>query len=188
MSRTCSGVTSSICCFASSIRSSPVLNVIRSTRVRCDIPRAGIAAERRHCTERNRPFLRDVAYRNPNHAWNPELAHNLAQYFVERSPATTGIVGTFHALAEGDCLTAAQHSRKLELLQHPIDAINRLVDVLEDENGIGEIGCVSGPAKRGQHSEISAGKASFRFSAGDSSRLLRFAARIGLCDDCALQR
>src|SRR5437773_678596 len=108
MSRTCSGVTSSICCFASSIRSCPVLwGISRSGFVSGDCKLSHLRVECSHGAEWKGPLLVDVSDRNPRHARNPELVGDFAEDLVEW-PTADGVVGTFDAFTEHDCLAAVE--------------------------------------------------------------------------------
>src|SRR5689334_18308614 len=124
MSRTCSGVTCSICCFASSIRSCPVLKVIETSGVvGCDGELSLSRIENGGSAERNRPLLVDVPDGNSRHAGDAELIGDLANDFVEGAAAAARILGAFDARAEHDRFAAVERARQHELLQHAVDAI-----------------------------------------------------------------
>src|SRR5689334_3777219 len=164
MSRTSSGDTCSTFCFASSIRSWRFLKVIGSARERSNVECASICIERRHRAKRDRPLLGDVSDWDAGDARYLELAHDLTKHLVQGATTPTCIFRTFHALAERDSLTAAQHSRQLELLKHAVDAINGLVDVLEHQDRVGEIRRVLRAAQRHEHRQIPAGESALGFA------------------------
>src|SRR5438270_2222508 len=95
--------------------------------------------ERRGCAKRNRPLRVDVPEWNTTEAGDADLLGDFAQHLVERPATTARIVRAFHALSEDDCPATVEHARKHQLLQHSVDTVDRLVDILQHQNGIAEI-------------------------------------------------
>jgi len=91
-------------------------------------------------------LLGDVTDRNSGEARHTEFMRDLTQDFIERTVASTGVVGTLDAFAKGDPSAAVERSGELELLEHSVDSIHRLVDVFQDEDAIAEIRCERSPA------------------------------------------
>ena len=74
----------------------------------------------------------DVAEGDSCHAGNAELLSDLTDDLVERSAATAGVVWTFYTFPEDNRPATIERAREHQLLEHPIDPINRLIDVFED--------------------------------------------------------
>src|SRR2546423_7935017 len=103
----------------------------------------------------------------------------LAKHFVELAGArlgATGVFGAARAVAERDRFAAVEHARELQLLQHPVDAIDRLIDVLENEDAVGEIGHERSSTQRREYGEVSSHQSAFRLSRVDLARIWRRAA------------
>jgi hypothetical protein len=132
-------------------------------------------------------LLADVTDGNSGETGNAQLVRDLAEYFVEGA-ATTGVVGALHARAERDRLAAVERAREPELLEHPVDAVHRLVDVLENEDAIAQVGRERRAAQGREHGEIAPDEPSFGDSRVDLARVGRDAAGVALLDDRAPQR
>src|SRR5205814_8388301 len=113
---------------------------------------------------------------NSCHAGNAELLSDLIDDFVERPAATAGVVGTLHAFAEDYRSATVERTREHQLLEHSVDAIDRLVDVFEDEDGVADVGGEWSSAQRRQHGEISADESTFGVSVTDLACVWRHAA------------
>src|SRR2546423_11656955 len=95
--------------------------------------------EGRGCAQRNRPLRVDVPEWNAAEAGDAELLGDFAQHLIEWPATAARICGAFHALSEDDRPATVGRARKHQLLEHSVDAVDRLVDILQHQNGIAEI-------------------------------------------------
>jgi hypothetical protein len=91
-------------------------------------------------------------------------------------------------VSEGDAGAAVQRSREEELSEHPVDAVDGLVDILEDEDRAAEVEGEGRTAERRDQREVPASQPSVRTAAANDPGIGRDAARVCLCDDGPFER
>ena len=102
---------------------------------------------------------------NASDAWNTALIRDFGEEVVEGSDFPCLVVGNLGEPSEGDAGDAVERARGAELREHAIEAIDRFVDVLEDENRAVEPRSEGRSAERGEHGKVTAGEPAGRDSA-----------------------
>ena len=100
--------------------------------------------------------------RQPHHDRDAERHEVGAEDGVESEPAIGRCPATIGELTDGHAGDAGEHARESEMREHPVDAIEILVDVLEEENGAAKIGGVARADERLQERQIATHEAALR--------------------------
>src|SRR5438067_3095778 len=125
-------------------------------------------------TERDRLVAAGVADGSAQDEGNPERLEALRQHLV----AAFGGLADAEEIADDDALHPFERSGLEELGAQPVQAIGRLVQILEDHDAAVEAGLKRRAAQAREHGEIATAQRTFRASAPDDVRRPMDTARV----------
>src|SRR5205085_9987033 len=91
-------------------------------------------------SERNRPLIWNVSERSAGETGNSRARRRLGENFIERSIVVANFVARRSKISADNRSALLKRARENEMSQHSIDSINRLADVLDNQNRTFEVG------------------------------------------------